>query len=54
MPKEDCILRVRISWWFLYIYLPGLKIYCTLTGREPDIDKIEYYLNKAISLRKVN
>lgn len=43
-------VSVRFRWWFKY-YLFGIHAMIFLTGREPDGDKLDYWIRKAVVLK---
>ena len=47
------VIEIRLAWWFKYLYLPGLVFFCHFTGCEPDMDKVDWFFQKAISQREV-
>lgn len=40
-------LRVRVAWWLRW-YLAGVLMVAYLTRREPDNDKLRYWVCKAV------
>lgn len=50
---EVIVVEIKFAWWFKYLYLPCLAFFCHFTGCEPDPDKVDYFIGKAISQREV-
>lgn len=44
--------RIRLAWW-LRVYLQSVVLASLLTGREPDIDKVGYWIKKGLKLEPV-
>lgn len=47
------IVDVKISWWLRY-YLIGVSMMCYLTGAQPDYDKIDYWISRAVKIKALN
>ena len=43
-------LSVHIAWWVIP-YLYGVRIMSALTGLEPDMDKVMYWVERGLSVR---
>ena len=52
MAQASMTIKVKVKWW-LKLYLSGLIMICWLTDNEPDVDKVQFWLNKGIKLEKV-
>ena len=49
-------VEIRLRWWFLYFYWPCLKFSLIIArlfneDAEPNWEKLEYYLKKAIVVK---
>lgn len=44
-------IRVRVAWWWTWLYVPGIMLAWTITGRMPDMDKVEYWASRAVTLK---
>jgi hypothetical protein len=43
-------LNVSIAWWLTpYFYL--LATMCAITGREPNYDRVNYWIGKAVKVK---
>jgi hypothetical protein len=49
-PLDTITLRIHVAWWFKY-YLQGVILMCQLTGCEPNMKRISYWIDKAISIK---
>jgi hypothetical protein len=49
-------VKIKIAWWFLYFYMPGMKAILWLARQinqdaEPNWERLEYWLKKAIVVK---
>lgn len=57
MAKCNFTLKIKIAWWFTYLYLPVIIFLSEFivnyidADYEPNFDKIRYWLNKAITTK---
>jgi len=48
MSTIACItVRVRFRWW-LKMYLAGVKMFCAITGCEPDMARVEAWVRRGL------
>jgi 5-methylcytosine-specific restriction protein A len=57
--NPDLVLRVRVAWWFRYVYAPAVMLmvcFCRLfdAGVEPNAKRVKYWLGHAVSLEVNN
>lgn len=52
MAEQLVTFEVRFSWW-LWPYLNTLLFVCMVMGTEPDIEKLERIICRAMTLRGV-
>ena len=50
MATESFTLKVRVAWW-LTPYMYGVAIISALTGREPDWERVNRWINRAITAK---
>jgi hypothetical protein len=41
------IVKVKVVWW-LPVYLQTLKTLCEITGMEPNMERVGYWVSKAL------
>ena len=46
-------LKVSISWWFIYLYVPMLRTMCDITAMRPDEDKLNKVIRLAVRVERV-
>lgn len=52
MAIGNLVVDIKIAWWFTYLYLPLMDLFCVTFGTEPDVDKVTNVLSKAIKIGK--
>lgn len=54
MATEAAHLNVKIEfkWWFR-VYLNTLASLCSMTGTEPNMERVEYWLKRGFTMRIV-
>ena len=52
MAEGQFKIKISVSWWFSYLYLPGLRLVSILTNRQADPDKVLYYFRKAVFIKE--
>jgi len=45
-------MQVRVRWWVKH-YLAAVALGCYLTGRQPNVDRVSWWLDRGIRLRDV-
>jgi hypothetical protein len=51
MKKTTTItVSIKFRWWFKY-YILGIQTMAFLTCREPDGDKLDYWIRKAVIIK---
>jgi hypothetical protein len=45
-------LKVSIAWW-LPVYLQTLKTLCQITGMEPNMERVGYWVSRALKTEVV-
>lgn len=45
-------LQVHVSWWLQH-YLTGVALVSHLTGMEPDMKRVRWWIGRGVSLRLV-
>lgn len=50
MAREQVKLKITLAWW-LPLYVKVLTLACMLTGLEPDWDKVERTVKRAVRMR---
>lgn len=43
-------ISVRVAWWF-WVWMHALIFFCLLMDREPDWNKVQAMISKAIKLK---
>jgi hypothetical protein len=43
-------VRVKVAWW-LAPYFHCLAAMCAITGREPNYERVQYWINRAITAK---
>jgi len=43
-------LSIHVAWWLRW-YLSGVAMTCAITGLDPDMDKVERVILKALAVR---
>ena len=57
MAKSSLVVEIRLKWWFVYLYIPMLSglyrfmVNCIDADCSINPEKLEWYINKAISVR---
>jgi len=41
------VIVIRVRWWLIW-YLHGVSLMCQLTGRDPNWDKVDKWISRAI------
>lgn len=44
-------ITVRVAWWWPWLYVPGIMLAWAITGRSPDMGKVEYWASRAVTLQ---
>ncbi len=47
---SPCVLVIKLRWW-LRLYLAAVLGIAELTGMEPDMDKVEWWIKRGLVLR---
>lgn len=50
MAASRITIKVTLAWW-LPLYVRGVAMMCALTGMEPDWEKVESVIHKAMRLK---
>jgi hypothetical protein len=50
MAEARLKLEVRVSWW-VYLYLRGVAFVCSVTGYDPDMDKVIRWIERGIRVK---
>jgi hypothetical protein len=53
MAEVNLAVEIRLAWWFKF-YLYGLSFASLITGAEPSPERIAYWLEKAITFKKIS
>ncbi len=51
MRKNIYRVEARVAWWFEWLYVPGVLLMSGITGRMPDMGKVEYYASRAVTIK---
>jgi hypothetical protein len=43
-------LRVKVAWW-IKPYLYGVITMCAITGCEPNQERVQYWISRAVSVK---
>jgi hypothetical protein len=49
MAVRAVTITLRLTWW-LRIYMSTLALLCYLTGMEPDMERVGYWIKKGIRI----
>lgn len=50
---QTVTISIRVSWWLRW-YLAGVALMCRMTGGQPDMDRVAYWVRRAIKLMSGN
>lgn len=50
MSTEQITLTIKVSWWVKW-YIRGVAYMCALTGQDPDMDKVAYWVRKGLLVK---
>ena len=50
MKVSELKVSIKLAWW-LHPYISCLVVACWLTGKEPDMSKVQYWLKRGIRMR---
>jgi len=50
MANGNLIVKVKMAWWFKP-YLYGIATMAAITGAEPDWDRVNYWVKRAMKLK---
>lgn len=51
--RDIITVEIHIAWWY-QPYVDMLVFFCNLMGAEPDWDKLERLLQRAVRIKEVN
>lgn len=46
----EMTLSIRFAWWLRW-YLAGVVLTCRMTGCQPNIERVSYWVRRAIRMR---
>lgn len=49
MAEGTVTITIRLTWW-LRIYLMTIALLCEITGMEPNMDRVGFWIKKGIRL----
>lgn len=52
MESREIVVQLRMAWWFK-CYMAGLVFMLRVTGAEPNWDRIDYWVRKAIVMDRI-
>lgn len=52
MAVGNLTIRVSTKWW-MRIYINTLIVLCQLTGAQPNMDRVDYWLRRGVTFKVV-
>jgi hypothetical protein len=50
MAQQQITIGVSIAWWLRW-YLSGVALMCKMSGGEPRLDRVAYWVGRSIRMR---
>ncbi|MBV2181696.1 MAG: hypothetical protein KUL86_10755 [Castellaniella sp.] len=50
MAQRQVAIRVSVAWWLRW-YLAGVTLMCRMTGCQPNIERVMYWVRRSIRMR---
>lgn len=48
--RQQINIRVSVAWWLRW-YLAGVALMCRVTGCDPDMGRVAYWVRRSIKMR---
>ena len=50
MAIQGIQIRISVAWWLRW-YLAGVALMCRVSGADPDVDRVVYWVRRSIRMR---
>ncbi len=50
--RRSVVMQVRVRWWLKW-YIQSIVLVANLTGLEPNWERVEFWVRRAVHLREV-
>lgn len=50
MASKNIVMKIRVAWWLKW-YCLGVVAMCRLTGKQPDEDRVKFWVSRAVSAK---
>jgi len=50
MAQQQIRIRIGVAWWLRW-YLSGVALMCRVTGCDPDVVRVAYWIRQSIRMR---